>query len=133
MNEMIDDSEEEILVQDIEEDLLLNERFPPPVSDYALKHFLEYRVCLLTRMKTILEPGSVVIVQTTCVLKNKIRYYHLYKTLNEQIPLLCLEGSPFLSERFIGRITLSIRNISCKRLVFDSGSHIGNLILSSFS
>ena len=130
---MDDNSEEEILLQDIEEDVLINEHFPPPVSDYALKHFLEYHVCLLTRMKTILEPGSLTTVQTNCILKNKIRYYHLFKTLNEQIPLLCLEGSPFISERFIGRITLSIRNISCKRLILDSGTRIGNLILSSFS
>ena len=129
--EYLSDSENEY-PDDIEEDIILNEHFPPP-CEYTKKHLLEYRINLLTRIKTILEPGSLTIVETNCVLKNKIRYYHLFKTKNEEIPLLTLDGSPFLSERFTGRIMLSIRNIGSKRLIFGPGSHIGNLILTTFS
>ena len=57
--EYLSDSENEYPDNDIEEDIILNERFPPP-CEYTKKHLLEYRIYLLTRIKIILEPGLII-------------------------------------------------------------------------
>ena len=60
------------LFKEGEEECNLQDSFPEPVP-YHLHHLIEYRIKLLLRNDAIFMPGETQVVNTSCMLRGRIR------------------------------------------------------------
>ena len=94
-------------VEDVEEDYDLEDFFPSPIP-YHLQPLIEYRVKLLLKKDTFFLAGESQAVDSSCMLKGKLR-----KNQNQSMHIIPYENLPlsfesrgYISRRYSGRVVI---------------------------
>ena len=119
----IEESEEEYDVQDF---------FPEPVP-YHLHHLIEYRIKLLLKNDAMFIPGETQVVNTSCMLKGKIRgAMSMHLISFENLPL-GFESKGYISRKYSGRVVTKLKNYSANSVKLSSGTPVGYIVMQPFS
>ena len=114
-----------------EEDHNLQDFFPEQVP-YHLHHLIEYRIKLLLKNDALFIPGATQ-VNTSCVLRGKIRRaMSMHLIPYENLPL-SFESGGYISRKYSGRVVTKLTNYSVNSVKLNSGTPIGYIIMQPFS
>ena len=115
-----------------EEDCYLSD-FPPKPLPYPLQHLIDYRVKLLLKNDTVFIPGETQVVNTSCMLKGKMKggmSMHLIPF--ENLPL-GFESGGYISQKYSGRVVIKLTNYSSHTVKMNSGTPVGYIVMQPFS
>ena len=119
-------------IEQCEEDHNLQDFFPEQVP-YHLHHLIEYRVKLLLKNDALFIPGETQVVNTSCVLRGKIRRaMSMYLIPYENLPL-CFESGGYISRKYSGRVVTKLTNYSGNSVKLNSGTPVGYIVMQPFS
>ena len=119
-------------IEDGEDDQTLQDFFPEQVP-YHLQHLIEYRVKLLLKSDALFIPGETQVVNTSCVLRGKIRRaMSMHLTPFENLPL-SFESGGYISGKYSGRVVIKLTNYSVNSVKLNSGTPIGYIVMQPFS
>ena len=119
-------------IEEGEEDHNLQDFFPEQVP-YHLHHLIEYRIKLLLKNDALFIPGETQVVNTSCVLRGKIRRaMSMYLIPYENLPL-CFESGGYISRKYSGRVVTKLTNYSGNSVKLNSGTPVGYIVMQPFS
>ena len=119
-------------IEEGEEDHNLQDFFPEQVP-YQLHHLIEYRVKLLLKNDALFLPGETQVVNTSCVLRGKIRRaMSMHLIPYENLPL-SFESGGYISRKYSGRVVTKLTNYSVNSVKLSSGTPVGYIIVQPFS
>ena len=115
-----------------EEDYNLQDFFPEPVP-YNLHHLIEYRIKLLLKNDAIFIPGETQVVNTSCMLKGKIRgAMSMHLIPYENLPL-AFESRGYISRKYSGCVVTKLTNYSGDSVKLSSGTPVAYIVMQPFS
>ena len=107
--------------------------FFPEQVPYHLQHLIEYRIKLLLKNDALFIPGETQVVNTSCVLRGKIRRaMSMHLTPFENLPL-SFESGGYISGKYSGRVVIKLTNYSVNSVKLNSGTPIGYIVMQPFS
>ena len=119
-------------IEEGEEDYNLQKNFPEPVP-YQLHHLIEYRIKLLLKNDALFIPGETQVVNTSCMLRGKIRgALSMHLIPYENLPL-GFESRGYISQKYSGRVMTKITNYSADSVKLNSGTPVGYIVVQPFS
>ena len=119
-------------IEEGEEDHNLQDFLPEQVP-YQLHHLIEYRVKLLLKNDALFLPGETQVVNTSCVLRGKIRRaMSMHLIPYENLPLSCESGG-YISRKYSGRVVTKLTNYSVNSVKLSSGTPVGYIVVQPFS
>ena len=88
-------------IEESEEDYNLADFFPEPIP-YLLHPLIEYRIKLLLKNDAMFKPGETQVVNTSCMLKGKLRgAMSMHLIPHENLPL-GFESGGYISQKYSG-------------------------------
>ena len=115
-----------------EEDYNLQDFFPEPVP-FHLHHLIEYRVKLLLKNDALFIPGETQVVNTSCILRGKVRgSMSMHLIPYENLPL-SFESGGYISRKYSGQVVIKLTNYSSSSVKLNSGTPIGYIVMQPFS
>ena len=119
-------------IEEGEEDYNLQDFFPEQVP-YQLHHLIEYRIKLLLKNDALFIPGETQVVNTSCMLRGKIRgALSMHLIPFENLPL-SFESGGYISQKYSGRVMTKITNYSTDSVKLNSGTPVGYIVMQPFS
>lgn len=119
-------------IEEGEEDHNLQDFFPEQVP-YQLHHLIEYRVKLLLKNDALFLPGETQVVNTSCILRGKIRRaMSMHLIPYENLPL-SFESGGYISRKYSGRVVTKLTNYSVNSVKLSSGTPVGYIVVQPFS
>ena len=119
-------------IEEGEEDYNLHDFFPEQVP-YQLHHLIEYRIKLLLKNDALFIPGETQVVNTSCVLRGKIRgVMSMHLIPYENLPL-SFESGGYISRKYSGQVVTKLTNYSAHSVKLNSGTPVGYLVMQPFS
>ena len=122
-------------IEEVEEDYNLEDFFPKPLP-YPIHHLIEYRIKLLLKNDTHFLVGETQVVNTSCILKGKIKRERsklsMFLSPYENLPL-SFESGGFISQKYSGRVLLKLTNHSTNSFKLNSGTPVGYIVKQPFS
>ena len=119
-------------IEDGEEDHNLQDFFPVPVP-YPLHHLIEYRIKLLLKNDALFIPGETQVVNTSCILRGKVRgALSMHLIPYEKLPL-SFESGGYISRKYSGSVVIKLTNHSANSVKLNSGSPVGYITMQPFS
>ena len=126
--DMVDDDP----IEEGEEEYNLQAFFPEPVP-YNLHHLIEYRIKLLLKNDALFIPGETQVVNTSCILRGKVRgSMSMHLISYEELPL-SFESGGYISQKCSGRVVIKLTNYSTNSVKLNSGTPVGYIIMQPFS
>ena len=117
------------LIEGGEEDYNLQDFFPEPVP-FHLHHLIEYRVKLLLKNDALFIPGETQVVNTSCILRGKVRgSMSMHLIPYENLPL-SFESGGYISRK---QVVTKLTNYSSSSVKLNSGTPIGYIVMQPFS
>jgi hypothetical protein len=115
-----------------EEECNLQDFFPEPVP-YHLNHLIEYRIKLLLKNDAIFIPGETQVVNTSCMLRGRIRgTMSMHLIPFENLPL-SFESGGYISRKYSGQVVIKLTNYSANSVKLNSGTPVGYIVMQPFS
>jgi len=119
-------------IEEGEDDYNLQDLFPEPVP-YHLHHLIEYRIKLLLKNDALFIPGETQVVNTSCVLRGKIRgAMSMHLIPFENLPL-SFESRGYISRKYSGRVVTKLTNYTANSVKLNSGTPVGYIVMQPFS
>ena len=119
-------------IEESEEDYNLEDFFPKPLP-YPIHHLIEYRIKILLKNNTVFIPGETQVVNTSCMLKGKIRVaMSMHLIPFENLPL-GFESGGYISRKYSGRVVIKLTNYSTHTVKLNSGTPVGYIVMQPFS
>ena len=119
-------------IEESEEDYNLEDFFPKPLP-YPIHHLIEYRIKILLKNNTVFTPGETQVVNTSCMLKGKIRVaMSMHLIPFENLPL-GFESGGYISRKYSGRVVIKLTNYSTHTVKLNSGTPVGYIVMQPFS
>ena len=119
-------------IEESEEDYNLEDFFPKPLP-YPIHHLIEYRIKILLKNNTVFIPGETQVVNTSCMLKGKIRVaMSMHLIPFENLPL-GFESGGYISQKYSGRVVIKLTNYSTHTVKLNSGTPVGYIVMQPFS
>jgi dUTPase len=119
-------------IEESEEDYNLEDFFPKPLP-YPIHHLVEYRIKILLKNNTVFTPGETQVVNTSCMLKGKIRVaMSMHLIPFENLPL-GFESGGYISQKYSGRVVIKLTNYSTHTVKLNSGTPVGYIVMQPFS
>ena len=121
-------------IEQVEEDYDLEDFFPSPIP-YHLQPLIEYRVKLLLKKDTFFSAGETQVVNTSCMLKGKVRKNQnlsMHLIPYENLPL-SLESKGYISRRYSGRVVIKLTNYSATNIKLSAGTAVAYIVMQPFS
>jgi hypothetical protein len=119
-------------IEDGEDDHNLQDFFPEPVPDH-LHHLIEYRIKLLLKNDALFIPGETQVVNTSCILRGKVRgALSMHLIPYEKLPL-SFESGGYISRKYSGSVVIKLTNHSANSVKLNSGSPVGYITMQPFS
>ena len=119
----IEEGEEEYNLQD----------FPPKPVPYHLHHLIEYRIKLLLKNDALFIPGETQVVNTSCILRGKIRgALSMHLIPYENLPL-GFESGGYISRKYSGCVVTKLTNYSGDSVKLSSGTPVGYIVMQPYS
>ena len=119
-------------IEESEEDYNLEDFFPKPLP-YPIHHLVEYRIKILLKNNTVFTPGETQVVNTSCMLKGKIRVaMSMHLIPFENLPL-GFESGGYISRKYSGRVVIKLTNYSTHTVKLNSGTPVGYIVMQPFS
>ena len=123
------------LIEGEEEDYNLHD-FPPEPLPYPIHHLIEYRIKLLLKNDGHFLPGETQVVNTSCMLKGKIKgamsKFSTHVIPYENLPL-SFESRGYISRKYSGRVVIKLTNYSTNSIKLNFGTPVGYLVMQPFS
>jgi dUTPase len=114
-----------------EEECNLQDFFPEPV--YHLHHLIEYRIKLLLKNDAIFIPGETQVVNTSCMLRGRIRgTMSMHLIPFENLPL-SFESGGYISRKYSGQVVIKLTNYSASSVKLNSGTPVGYIVMQPFT
>ena len=123
-------------MDEIEDDYKLDD-FLPKTIGYRLQPLIEYRIKLILKESTLFRKGESRVVNTTCMMKSKMKYKHgkniaMHLLAYEKLPLsFASEGQ--VDRQYSGRVVVKLTNYSDENKRLYSGTPVGYIVLQPFS
>ena len=119
-----------------EDDYNLEDFFPKSIAEH-LQPFIEYRIKLVLKEDTLFRGGESLLVNTSCVIKGKMKSkgggnLSMHLVPCETLPL-SLESGGYIDTSFKGRIVLKLTNYSGEIKRFCAGTSVAYIVLQPFS
>ena len=115
-----------------EEDYNLEDFFAKPLP-YPIHHLIDYRIKILLKNNTVFTPGETQVVNTSCMLKGKIRVaMSMHLIPFENLPL-GFESGGYISQKYSGRVVIKLTNYSTHTVKLNSGTPVGYIVMQPFS
>ena len=119
-------------IEEGEEDHNLQDLFPVPVP-YHLHHLIEYRIKLLLKNDVLFIPGETQVVNTSCVLRGKIRgAMSMHLIPFENLPI-SFESAGYIWRKYSGRVVNKLTNYTANSVKLNSGTPVGYIVMQPFS
>ena len=119
----------------VEEDYYLDDFFPKSLPEH-LHPFMEHKIKLVMKEDILFLRGETQIVNTTCVIKRKMKSkigkLSMHLVPYENLPL-GFESCGYIDQTFKGRIVVHLVNYSGDIRRFCSGTPVGYIVLQPFS
>ena len=115
-------------IKEGKEDHTLQDFFHEQVP-YHLHHLIEYRIKLLLKNDALFIPGETQVVNTSCVLRGKIRRS---MSMHENLPL-SFESGGYISRKYSGRVVTKLTNYTANSVKLNSGTPVGYIVMQPFS
>ncbi len=110
----------------------LQDLFPEPVP-YHLHHLIEYRIKLLLKNDALFIPGETQVVNTSCVLRGKIRRAMSMHLIPYENLSLSFESGGYISRKYSGRVVTKLTNYTANSVKLNSGTPVGYILMQPFS
>ena len=95
--------------EEIEDDHHIEDFFPKVVP-YHLLPLIEYRIKLLIKTDALFLPGETQVVNTSCLMKGKIRTkISMFLIQYENLPI-SFESAGYIDRNYTGRIVIKLTN-----------------------
>ena len=119
-------------IEEGEEDHNLQDFFPEPVP-YNLHHLIEYRIKLLLKNDALFLPGETQVVNTSCIMRGKVRgALSMHLIPYEKLPL-SFESGGYISRKYSGSVLIKLTNHTANSVKLNSGSPVGYIIMQPYS
>ena len=121
-------------IEQVEEDYDLEDFSPSPIP-YHLQPLIEYRIKLLLQKDTFFTAGETQVVNTSCLLKGKLRKNQnlsMHLISYENLPL-SFESKGYISRRYNGRVVIKLTNYSASNIKLTAGTTAGYIVMQPFS
>ena len=118
-------------IEESEEDYNLADFFPEQIP-YLLHPLIKYRIKLLLKNELFI-PGETQVVNTSCMLRGKIRgTMRMHLIPYENLPL-SFESGGYISRKYSGRVVIRITNYSTHSVKLSSVTPVGYIVMQPFS
>ena len=121
-------------IEQVEEDYDLEDFFPNPIP-YHLQPLIEYRVRLLLKKDTLFLAGETQVMDSSCMLKGKLRKNQnlsMHLIPYENLPL-SFESKGYISRRYSGKVVIKPTNYSANNIKLTAGTTVGYIVMQPFS
>ena len=119
-------------MEEIEDDHHIEDFFPKVVP-YHLQPLIEYRIKLLIKTDALFLPGETQVVNTSCLMKGKIRTkISMFLIQYENLPI-SFESAGYIDRNYTGRVMIKLTNYSSNKIKLNSGSPIGYIVMQPYS
>ena len=99
---------------------------------HHLRPLIEYRIKLLLKNNVVIHCGETQEVETACILNQKLHKLSLTLKPYEHLPVV-FEASGTISQKFRGRVNVSLTNYSLQNVKICAGKPVGYIVLLPFS
>ena len=123
-------------IDGVEDDYNLEDFFPKSIAEH-LQPFIEYRIKLVLKEDTLFRGGESLLVNTSCVIKGKMKSkgggnLSMHLVPCETLPL-SLESGGYIDRNYEGRVIIKLTNYSTKKMKVSSGTSIGYIVIQPCS